>query len=183
MDFHINDDLRRFIRKELNLIEENNFEELYNRSYLCDCSEENPDGIAPELTNIFLECGIDPLLYMKEIPYGYYCNNEIKEFAIPDNIERITFGTLNLHKCENFILPKNLNYLHLGIFDYIGCDSTLTIIYKRFKREIENHIIDTNSKSHSTFYFRKSKFIIKCHDGVLEYGPDPYKEYYWELPF
>ena len=176
-------ELKQFIEENISLIDANKWDEIYWNAPRFDCSEENPDGITPYLTDILLECGINPLSYMKEIPYGYYCNSEVEEFIVPDNIERIMYGTLNLHKCKKFILPKNLKYLHLGIFDYVGCNDNFEIIYKGYRRDLENYIIDPNSKPNSTFVLRKSKFKIKCYDGILEYGPDPYIGYGFELPF
>ena len=178
-------ELKKFIKENKNLINANKWDEIYWNASRFDCFEENPDGVAPYLTDILLKCDINPLLYMKEIPHSYYCNNELEEFVIPDNIENITYGTLNLPNCKTFILPKNLKYLHLGIFDYIGCNDNFEVIYKGYRRDLENYIIDPNSKSNNTFVLRKSKFKIECYDGVLEYGPNPYNNinYGFELPF
>jgi hypothetical protein len=179
------DELKQFIKENQELINSNEWDEVYWNASRFDCSEENPDGITPYLTDIFLECNINPLLYMKEIPYGYYCNSELEEFIVPDSIERITYGTLNLPNCKIFILPKNLKDLHLGIFDYVGCNDNFEVIYKGYMRDLEKYIIDPSSKPNSTFVLRKSKFKIKCSDGILEYGPNnPYNiGYDFELPF
>ena len=184
MNFSIYDDVMEFIKENINLINLNRWDEVYKNAIQFEADEENPDGIAPYLTNVLLECDINPLDYMNYIPYGYYCNSELEEFIVPNNIEHITYGTLNLHKCKKFVLPKNLKYLHLGVFDYIGNDGndSFEIIYDGSTNTLDNFIIDPNSKSHNNFYLRKSKFTIKCNNGILEYGPNPY-DYYDDLPF
>lgn len=179
-----NNELKQFIEENINLIDENKWDEVYGIASYAYCTEENPDGITSLLTNILLECGINPLLYMDRIPSAYYCNNEIEEFIVPDTIKSITYGTLNLYNCKKFYLPKSLKYLNLQVFNYVGGDNSLVVFYNGDKETLRDSIIDPYSIDGS-FTLRKSKFTIKCNDGVLEYEPNPMgnDEWWFDLPF
>ena len=63
----------KFIKLHKELVEESNFEELYEQfdnitDYISDTHY---------LTDIFIEAGIDPLKYMDAVPVGYLYNTDL----------------------------------------------------------------------------------------------------------
>ena len=79
----MNTEIKEFIEKNINLIEQRRFEELYDLAMTGTIRRELLVG---ELTETFLNADIDPAKYMKEIP-SYYLNGAegIKYYTIPDN--------------------------------------------------------------------------------------------------
>ena len=96
----------KFIKLHKDLIEEFNFEELYEQfdnitDYLTDTHY---------LTDIFIEAGIDPLKYMDAVPvaYLYKTDLDLKEINVPDNIKYIYKYAFEDAKLRKVTIPKTV---------------------------------------------------------------------------
>ena len=96
----------KFIKLHKDLIEESNFEELYEQfdnitDYLTDTHY---------LTDIFIEAGIDPLKYMDTVPiaYLYKTDLDLKEINVPDNIKYIYKYAFEEAKLRKVTIPKTV---------------------------------------------------------------------------
>lgn len=69
-----------FIEENIDLIDSNNFTELYSR-----CVGSN----RKKLTEVLYTCGIDPLLHMNEIPDMFAYKSSITDITIPDSVTSI----------------------------------------------------------------------------------------------
>lgn len=95
-----------FIKAHQDLIQEANFEELYEQfdnitDYISDTHY---------LTDIFIEAGIDPLEYMDAVPvaYLYKTDLDLKEINIPDNIKYIYKYAFENAKLRKITIPKTV---------------------------------------------------------------------------
>lgn len=107
--------LKEFLEKNIELVEENKFDELYKKA-------ENDlyfsQGIGT-LTRMLLTANINPIEYLSEIPYCYlYGDSKITQFIIPDKIEFISseaFG--NCSQLHDIIFGKNVSVIYYGAFE------------------------------------------------------------------
>lgn len=104
----------KFIKLHKDLIEESNFEELYEQfdditDYLSDTHY---------LTDIFIEAGIDPLKYMDAVPVGYLYKTDLdlKEINVPDNIKYIYKQAFEEAKLRKVTIPKTVVKIAAGAF-------------------------------------------------------------------
>ncbi len=96
----------KFIRLHKDLIEESNFEELYEQfDNITDYTYETH-----YLTDIFIEAGIDPLKYMDAVPiaYLYKTDLDLKEINVPDNIKYIYVHAFEEAKLRKVTIPKTI---------------------------------------------------------------------------
>lgn len=172
----------RLIKDNLNLIEENNFNKLYEiaDNEMTDCSP---------ITAVLWEAGIDPLPYMDRLPADYMRRNEnISYFTVPGNCKSIRIGSLeecqklkkidikegvkeifygaiyNNPELEEIILPKSIEGLNRYCID--SCPKLNNIFYNGTIKEWEDNVY----VSEQAFYEVGDSNIIKikCKDGVKE---------------
>ena len=102
-----------FIEKYKDLIEEENFDALYLYSVI-----QETDVDPADLTEAFLEAGIDPMIYLHEtIPYGYAEGLPLTTVNIPDGI--FSVGISAFSKCPDLAsvhLPKSLTSIESSAF-------------------------------------------------------------------
>ena len=179
----MNDKLREFIEAQIELIEENDFTELYIRV------APKTDVRTQDLTVALLQAGINPLEYMTLVPPEYLFKSTISlapTVHIPSHVTEllskafeetdITFmkvpeGVTSIGaRCfawcqglETIELPVTLRHLYRGIF--IGCFSLKTIKYSGTKDDWHN--IDKDSVWYSHNFDAKSQVTIMCTDGEL----------------
>lgn len=96
----------KFIKLHKELVEESNFEELYEQF------DDITDYISDThyLTDIFIEAGIDPLKYMDTVPiaYLYKTDLDLKEINVPDNIKYIYKYAFEEAKLRKVTIPKTV---------------------------------------------------------------------------
>lgn len=96
----------KFIKLHKELVEESNFEELYEQF------DDITDNISDThyLTDIFIEAGIDPLKYMDTVPiaYLYKTDLDLKEINVPDNIKYIYKYAFEEAKLGKVTIPKTV---------------------------------------------------------------------------
>lgn len=114
----MDDEIKKFIEKNIDLIEHENFETLYQR--LRDQSE------ATALTETLLGAGIDPASYMKKIPERYLQDSAIQSYVIPNGINAIDDYAFS--GCENLKsvkIPGSVTYIDRAAFH--GCSGLVSI--------------------------------------------------------
>lgn len=169
-------DLARFLSQNMDLIENNDFDSLYNSIW---------KGIRPrELTSVFLQADIDFLSYMRTIPPMCFGKVDIEEIVIPGNIEVIktyAFLSCNVRKiyieegvkeiddsafnsCLNLVdisIPKSIAYIGYG--PLAGSPKLTEINFRGTKEEFSEI-----EKSESWNPRPKIKTVI-CTDGKITY--------------
>jgi hypothetical protein len=118
----MNEEIKQFIEQNIQLIDECDFKKLYNQASSIFDDEE-----IPELTKIFLTSGIDPLLYLTNVPERYCSDLSIKEVTIPSNIKIIgTSAFTNCHDLKSVVFKEGVDEIESRAFS--SCES-LTKIY------------------------------------------------------
>lgn len=149
--------LKEFINKHKELINDNEFDELYNKS------NKLLMGDYFVLTFLLNKVGIDPLKYMTYVP-AYYMENfkELTILRIPEGIKTIEteafYGCSNL---ETLYLPLTLQSIES--FAFKKCESLKDVYYNGTKMQFDN--IDIDTRNDSLF-----DITIHCKDGDVELG-------------
>lgn len=108
------------IKKFSNYIDNNDFEQLYyyvseNRYAYYGTAISSKD--IGEITQLFYNAGIDPLIYMNHIPDCYLCEAPYASFKIPSHIEFI--GEFAFAVCTNLsemFIPDKITKIKVGTF-------------------------------------------------------------------
>ena len=123
-EFEVDDELKEFILKHSNLINENNFTQLYNEAKK---AFQTPNLLCPKLTEILLEAGINPLQYMDRIPQYYLAYSDISFINIPDHIKYISNSAFDgCHNLKKIEIPESV--VSIGDDAFMDCDSLTSII-------------------------------------------------------
>lgn len=146
--------LKEFINKHKELINDNEFDELYRKvDNLLMLMGDYFD-----LTILLNSVGINPLKYMSYVP-EYYMEEfkDLEEIEIPEGIKEIGkeafYGCTNLKKVY---LPSTLQSIEALAFE--DCKSLKDIYYNGTKMQFADIIIDVRNKS----MFNAN---IHCKDG------------------
>lgn len=102
-------EIKEFIEKNIDLIENGEFEELYQVL--------NDRHKAPNLTETLLGADINPARYLKEIPPYYLEGTKIKSYTVPDNIASI--GDYAFRGCDeltDITIGNNVKYIGRDVF-------------------------------------------------------------------
>ena len=113
----LTDNLKKFIENNIELIEANRFDELYKKA---EDGLYFSQGIGT-LTRVLKSAKIDPLPYLKCIPYCFeYGNYNIKHFDIPDHIEYVSASSFSsCTALEQVTFGTNVSAIYYGVFE--GC--------------------------------------------------------------
>ena len=169
-------DLARFLSQKLNLIENNDFDSLYNSLW---------SGIKIEdLTDVLLQANIDFLSYMHKVPEACFWEVNIENITIPGNIEiieRKAFALSEVHKvyieegvkeisnhaftlCDNLSyvsIPKSVTYI--GFKPFAGSEELTKIIFRGTKKEFDD------IEKHDEWNTGSSIKTVVCTDGEIKY--------------
>lgn len=150
--------LRRFIEKNIELIEQNNFDQLYKN---CNSLEERG-----KLTEALYSAGILVLENLEwKIPEFMFFKNNIQEIIIPDNIHVIDQGAfLGCQKLTKVVIPASVTMIHFGVFNQ--CSNLTEIFYEGTSEQLFNIRADG-------FPFAKPIEVIHCTDKDVAF------EEYW----
>ena len=172
----MNKEIQQFIEENINLIQDQRWEEIYKKEFPYD------------FTEILLESGINPLEQgLNYVPNWFLCEcKSIKKFTIPDNVTSICYfafdscdsltnivipdsvtsiGDSAFYYCDTLTsieIPKRETSIGYGAFN--NCTSLTSIIYKGTKKEALNKLKVKDKE------WRKGSAISKiiCTDGVIE---------------
>lgn len=104
-------EIKKFIEKNIDLIEHGEFEELYQAL--------NDRHKVPNLTETLLGANINPAKYMKEIPQNYLKNASIQSYVIPNSITSI--GDEAFYYCRSLTditIPNSVTSIGYWAFAY-----------------------------------------------------------------
>ena len=163
--------LKLFIERNIDLIEDKNFEDLYINAYMEYMNERN--GIKPidirDLTDILAEIfGEEPILNpnLTYVPIYYrIADGKIKHLEIPEGIEWI--GKSAFRNCVNLEylkLPKTLDEIHDEAFK--GCDNLDKIFYNGSKADWNNIKMGMQTFGSSGWVHRNK--TVYCNDGEIK---------------
>lgn len=105
-------DTKLFIEKHIELIEENQFDDLYSlvRHEDIDCSD---------FTDALYKAGIQPLDYMTYVPNRFAAKiNTVQEYVIPDGIKKIEAFAFDGNALKRVTFPETLEELKRGCFSF-----------------------------------------------------------------
>lgn len=168
------DNVKKFIEDNIDLIEENRWEEIYKKI----TNELNAyTGI---FTEIMLTADIHPENYLKELPNYFLSNSKIKEFSIPDNMIHIgKWAFLYCNALEYVLVDKNVEEIREEAF--YSCRNLTTVIIRNPKIDIAAdafigcHKLDIQFngtkeqwKTASYRKFRNDLYTCTCIDGVVK---------------
>ena len=145
--------IKNLIEQHIDLIENNDFETLFNY-----CTSHKDQG---ELSDILLSSGFNFLEHIDSILPFMFMNSEIKRLVIPNNIKRI--GTGAFFSCDNLtsvVIPESIEGVGIKIFS--KCKNLYHIHYLGTKEQFKklNFV-----KEH--FEYTPVETIF-CSDGSIE---------------
>ena len=148
--FNLTTDLKHFIEDNIDLIESNTWDDVYNNAVL----DLDSDSLG-ELTAILLDLNIDPLVQgnMEYIPQYYLSGQNITSFIIPDTIHALFEGCFCYSRLHEIIIPPSVTELH----DYVFYDC-----YDLDEVTILGDIVSIGAM---VFYGCSLHLIIKCKQG------------------
>ena len=151
--------LKEFIERNIGLIENNDFEKLYNQAWANE--DEFETG---ELTKLLYEIDIDPLQKMVSVPKYYlqYTKKDwsFEKFKIPSNIIELEDYSFGLScRIKELILPTSIKSIGRIVFedsliDNVSYEGTIA----EFKR------------INISYEYQYKGFKINCSDGAYRIG-------------
>lgn len=83
--------LRKFLKKYMDLVDTNKFEELYDKAFYWKYSDDYSAFIQfiSDITQTLMSVGIQPQEYLSILPSGFLYCSDIKHINIPDNVTEI----------------------------------------------------------------------------------------------
>lgn len=173
----MNNQIKDFIEANINLIENNSWEEIYNRA--SDTLTWKP--YIKDFTEVMLNAGIHPELYLKELPEYFLSGSRCQEFIIPNHITNIRkFAFFHCTSLTNVIIGDNVtsidenafyycsslthvtipnNVIRIGDDAFADCGDNLTINYSGTKAEWK--------KIYNAKNFQNTYFTVNCTDGKI----------------
>ena len=144
----MNSALKEFVEKNIHLIEENRFKELYA------IAEVDPDLDVYDLTKLLYDADIDPLKELDYIPsyfmigthlnapqsidlsnlthikhieeYAFAFNNNLKEIILPPNLESIASAAFLASGTEKIVIPKSVKAI--GEVAFMDCRNLAEVV-------------------------------------------------------
>lgn len=154
----MNTEIKEFIEKNINLIEQRRFEELYDLAMTGTIRRELLVG---ELTETFLNADIDPAKYMKEIPSFYLYESDIQSYVIPNTINSIgPWAFASCSRLTNITIPNGVTSIDDSAFN--SCTNLKSITYLGTKDQWNKIKLGRQRKTSS----QRLK-EIKCTDGTI----------------
>lgn len=107
----ISTELAQFINENIELIDGNKFQELYNKL--------NDILLIPEFSKVLLDSNIDPLPHLNYIPEYCFYNMEFNNsFIIPDNISKIETNAFSRCILQDIYIPQSVKIIKGLAFSY-----------------------------------------------------------------
>lgn len=178
-------DIERFLIKYMDLVEDNQFEELYEMVRI-EFPTNGNISVIPQLNGYFLSAGIDVLQYLETIPaFFIQYEDHIRNISIPNNIKKINDAAFRGLKVEEINLPLKLkaigNYCFchnqelkrvtlpknpssLGGYMFADCNNLFFLHYPGTKEEF----LRSNYCKRQRWLIRSSIKAIVCTNACFE---------------
>lgn len=119
-------ELKEFIENSIELIEGNNFVEIYeDLAYDINPGSTAQEQMIGEFTTCMLEADIDPLPHLPYIPVAYLFGQNVSYFGIPTHVDSIGNGAFQESDLEEIIIPSNISVI--GIKAFCTCESLTSV--------------------------------------------------------
>lgn len=129
-------ELKEFIKSHLDLIDNEQYEQLYKKydeTFYLDVKE---DGLASprHLSEFLLSCNINPLNYVTTVPKNYLTSSTLTNIDIPEGIKIIDRNAFALmQKLSSVIIPESCTRVEDYAFNCCKELNTVTILNKNTK--------------------------------------------------
>ena len=172
--------LKEFIRSNIDLIDTENYDELWHKVYVDAYEVFNDCFDVCSMVEFLLDCGANPLANITSVPPGFLCGSQRSSFTIPEGITRIEYNAFaSMSNLTSMRFPesvtsimldafencKNLTYvefcnpkIRMQINSFIGCHSIKHIRYHGTTEEWEKYLGEI------PFY----DCTVECDDGDLQ---------------
>ena len=118
--------LAEFIKAHVDEINENNFTKVYE-DLVDDLDSEEEEREIGKFTDMLIDAGINPLMYMKTIPQYYMSGSSQTSIEIPEHIQSIDFDAFD--GCKGFksvTIPDNVTSIDNCAF--LECTGLTSVI-------------------------------------------------------
>ena len=188
--------IQQFIEDNIDLIDNNNFTELYNRCVSTD---------REQLTAVLYSCDINPLDYLTEIPEWFASRTNITSITIPDIVTRIcwrafsectsltnvtignsveSIGSYAFYSCNNLTnitVPSSVTYIGEGAFS--SCTNLANITIPNSVTSIRSYAFEDCGNLQISYLgtkqewknlvtevdsFSGTAYVCSCSDGVVK---------------
>ena len=123
----ISSDAKNILNKYKEEINNGNFKSIYNDSLMLGNA-----GLTSEISQIFLNSGINPLNYLDEVPADFLTSAEIDSITIPNGITKIKNSAFNCANLTRIEIPDSVN--GIGIYTFYHCAN---LKYIKFSKNVE----------------------------------------------
>ena len=118
--------LKEFIENSIDLIESNNFVEVYeDLAYDINPGFGTQEQMIGEFTTCMLNADIDPLNHMSYVPTAYLYGQNRRHFSIPLHIDNIGNYAFQESDLEDIYIPSNVKVI--GIKAFCTCESLTSV--------------------------------------------------------
>ena len=118
--------LAEFIKSHVDEINENNFTKVYE-DLVDDLDSEEEEREIGKFTDMLIDAGINPLMYMKTIPQYYMSGSSQTSIEIPEHIQSIDFDAFDGCKgLKSVTIPDNVTSIDNCAF--LECSGLTSVI-------------------------------------------------------
>lgn len=118
----MNDNVKDFINQNADRIDLNKWDEIYEITEIGLVD----NYLIGQFTEVIREAGIDPLEYLKKVPYGYLASTYTSEIIIPNHIEYISSCAFLDTDITEIHIPGNVKKIYNKAF--YECDNLRKVI-------------------------------------------------------
>ena len=158
------EELKLFIERNIDLIEDRKFKELYDNAESDLLNRKLIPGSIRELTLTLKDVyGYEPIEHpsLHAVPSFYRILSDIESITIPDHIERIKGSAFkNCGRLTQITIPKSIVQIYDQVF--LGCNNLKCINYLGTKKEWDKIVIDYSAFTASGI---PANITLYCTDG------------------
>lgn len=120
-------ELKEFIENNIDLIEANNFVEIYDDlAYDITPGYGTQEQMIGEFTTCMLDADIDPLPHLSYIPTAYLYGQNVSFFGIPNHVNYIGQYAFQESDLEEIVIPSSIKVIAIKAF--CTCESLKRVI-------------------------------------------------------